>query len=152
SLDAVVSPHAHEADLRDFGGCPAWRDVEEALDGMRPELLIIAAATEAHVELARLAIARGIPALVEKPLARTEEEAVALVREVEEKGALLAPAHNSLHVAGLDAVLAASGRGGATSGSRGDLSLIRRRTATSPDVPRLWSRAYLQESLYHALV
>src|SRR5262249_38323166 len=78
SIDAVASPHALQADLRDFGDCPAYADAAAALDDIRPEAVIIAAATAAHDELVRLAISRGIPALVEKPLTSTEEQAEAL--------------------------------------------------------------------------
>lgn len=53
-----------------------------------PELdaLVIASPTRTHRELARAAIARGIAVLVEKPLAATVDEALAIVREAREAG------------------------------------------------------------------
>lgn len=144
SIDAVVSPHAPEADLRELGGCPSFRALEEVMDEVRPEALIIAAATPAHHALAQAALARGVPALLEKPLTRTEDEAEDLVRAAEERPAVaLVPAHNMLFAAGVDALFDAA-----------DLPLIayaRRCPPSSPDVMRAWSRASTYELLYHAL-
>jgi molybdenum cofactor biosynthesis enzyme MoaA/predicted dehydrogenase len=140
SIDAVASPHAPDVDLPEFQGCPTYRDAAEAMDDLRPEGVIIAAATAAHPSLAALAMARGIPVLLEKPLARTEEEAASLGALA--SGAPLIPAHNVLFAPGLDAALA-------TRATR--LSYVRRTTAASPEALRLWSRAALLETLHHAL-
>lgn len=144
SIDAVVSPSAPEADLRDFGGCPSLRSLDEAVSEIRPEAVIIAAATPAHHALARTALAQGLPVLLEKPLTRTEDEAADLVRAVEERpGAILLPAHTLLFAAGVDALLDAEGLP--------SISFSRRSTASSPEAMRAWSRAALSELLYHAL-
>jgi len=144
SIDAVVSPSAPEADLRDFGGCPSLRSLDEAVSEIRPEAVIIAAATQAHHALARTALAHGLPVLLEKPLARTEEEAADLVRAVEERpGAILLPAHTMLFAAGVDALLDAEGSP--------SIAFSRRSTASGPEAMRAWSRAALSEVLYHAL-
>lgn len=144
SIDAVVSPSAPEADLRDFGGCPSHRSLDEAVSEIRPEAVIIAAATQAHHALARTALAQGLPVLLEKPLARTEEEAADLVRAVAERpGAILVPAHNMLFAAGVDALLDAEGLP--------SIAFARRSTSSGPEAMRAWSRAALSEVLYHAL-
>lgn len=146
SIDAVISPHAPEADLRDFGGCPSLRSLDEAILELRPEAVIIAAATAAHHALARAALAHGVPVLLEKPLARTEDEALDLVRAVAERpGAILVPAHNMIFAAGLDALLDAEGLPSSS------IAFARRVTATGPEAMRAWSRAALAEVLYHAL-
>jgi predicted dehydrogenase len=50
------------------------------------EALVIAAPTTAHVELALAAIERGLPVLVEKPLAATNAEALEIVEAARAKG------------------------------------------------------------------
>ncbi len=144
SIDAVASPHALQADLADFGDCPAYADAATALDDMRPDAVIIAAATAAHESLARLAIDRGIPALLEKPIAASEAEGVRLRDAAHAAGACVIPAHNTLHAAGLGDFLVAP-RGCAA------VLYVCRRTAASPDAMRNWSRVFLYETLYHVL-
>ena len=144
SIDAVASPHAPQADLHDFGGCPAYADAATALDDIRPEGVIVAAATPAHEAIVRLAIARGVPALVEKPLASTEEQGAALRAAAVEAGATIVMAHNSLHAPGLDEVLATPLR-------RPSATYVLRRTPGSGDAMRTWSRSFLYETVYHVL-
>jgi predicted dehydrogenase len=144
SIDAVASPHALQADLDDFGGCPAYSEAAAALDDIRPEAVIIAAATSAHDELARLAIARGVPALVEKPLASTEEQAETLHEFAIEAGTQVVMAHNSLYPPGLGQILAVPFQGGSA-------TYVFRRTPGSGDAMRTWNRSYLYETVYHVL-
>jgi molybdenum cofactor biosynthesis enzyme MoaA/predicted dehydrogenase len=144
SLDAVASPHALQADLADFGDCPAYADAATALDDMRPDAVIIAAATAAHESLARLALDRGIPVLLEKPIADGEAEAIRLRDAARAAGAVVIPAHNSLHASGLGDFLVAP-HGSAV------VTYVCRRTAASQDAMRSWSRAFLYETVYHVL-
>jgi predicted dehydrogenase len=144
SIDAVASPHALQADLQDFGGCPAYSDAAAALDDIRPEAVVIAAATSAHDELTRLAIERGVPALVEKPLASTLEQAEALHAAARAAGARVVMAHNSLYAPGLAEILAAPARPVSA-------TYVLRRTPGSSDAMRSWSRSYLYETVYHVL-
>ncbi len=144
SIDAVASPHAPQADLQDFGGCPGYSDAAEAIDDIRPEAVIIAAATNAHDELTRLAIARGVPALVEKPLASTEEQAEALGALARAAQARIVMAHNSLHAPGLAEILALPLQ-------RPAATYLLRRTPGSSDAMRTWSRSFLYETVYHVL-
>lgn len=144
AIDAVASPHAPDGDRADFGGCPAYRDVEAALDDRRPEGIVIAASTLVHHAIAKLALARGVPILLEKPVATTLAQAEEIVAEVAARGALAMAAHNALYPAGLATVLAPD--------LVGSLRYERRLRATSPDAPRSWDRAALYETLYHSLV
>lgn len=57
---------------------------EEALDAA--DAAVIVAATDAHAELIRAALARGLPTFCEKPLAPTLAESVAIAREIEAAG------------------------------------------------------------------
>jgi predicted dehydrogenase len=144
SIDAVASPHAPQADLQDFGGCPAYSDAGYAIEDMDAEAVIVAAATPAHDELARIAIDRGVPVLVEKPLTPTLEDAEALRDHARAAGARVAMAHNSLYAPGLDEMFDALP-------DRPYLTYTLRRTPSSSDGMRTWSRSFLYETVYHVL-
>lgn len=142
SLVAVASPHAPESDRSEFGDCPVYRDSAEALDELRPDGTVIASTTETHYELTRLAVERGIPALVEKPFTRTESEARDLAALVA-GGALVMPAHNAVFSPGLDGLWEHDGWA--------LLRYLRRWEPTAAEAPRGWSRQGLHETLYHVL-
>jgi predicted dehydrogenase len=147
SVDAVVSPHAPDADLREFGDCPRFRDAEEAVEAMLPDGALIASATRAHAALARLALARRIPALIEQPVTERDEDVLALLEEARRQGAVLMPAHELYFAPGLDAfdALAAAPGGPAA-------RCVYRATACSPATPGSWDRAGIYALLYRALV
>lgn len=144
SLDAVASPHAPADSGPELGHCPSWRDAAQALAEMRPDAAIVAAATHAHAELARLCLAASVPVLVEKPFTRTIEEAEELARLAVEKRALLVPAHQVLFSEGLERFFELTGRR--------RVAYARHLPPSAPDVPRLWSAAALSQTLYHALI
>jgi predicted dehydrogenase len=67
-------------------GVADWgSDIIALIDRHRPDGLIIATPGHAHVPLAQAALARGIPVLVEKPVAMTTAEA-ALLAEADARG------------------------------------------------------------------
>src|SRR5262249_21297818 len=105
---------------------------------------IVAAATSAHDELTRLAVARGIPVLVEKPLTSTEEQAEALRAAAHAAGGRVVMAHNSLYASGLDELFS-------TPPARAAGTYIHRRTPNSGDAMRTWGRAFFYEGIYHIL-
>ena len=144
SIDAVASPHAPDADVGDFGDCPTYRDAVEAIEDIRPEGVIIAAATSVHEELAKAAIDRGIPTLVEKPIANTAEAAMELRGVAAAADVAVLPAHNSIHATGLGEI-----RAGMSAGV--DVSYLWRRTVRSSDSLRTWSRSFLYETVYHVI-
>lgn len=144
SIDALASPHAPDADLSDFDPCPVYRDAVEAMDDIRPEAVIVAAATHAHFELVQAALVRRIPVLVEKPLTETEEEALELIRLRNEWHGKLIAGHNVLHASGIDEVLGPS--------PIERLHYERRCPPSASDAPRTWRPGSLREVLYHAFV
>ncbi|MEZ4335591.1 MAG: radical SAM protein [Sandaracinaceae bacterium] len=119
SLEAVVSPHATPSP--DFGGCPVWDDAATALEEMRPDAVIVAAARSTQGELSRLALDAGAAVLVSRPVPRE----ATVPREV------TVPARGTL-VAGYALV---------------HLPDVRDATAwtlrVGPDAPRAWSRRAL---------
>ncbi len=141
AFTGVCSPHAEHADRAAFEGCSAFTDLAEALERTRPDAVVIASATPSHVAAAELALAAGVAILVEKPVATTEAEAARLAAI---PGGFVMPAHNDRFQPGLDRFFAAAaGR---------PLTITRRSPADAADVPQVWSRPALYESLYHLLV
>ena len=65
-------------------GARAAASIEAAFDGA--EAVVIAAATDAHPELVRASIGRGLPTFCEKPLALDLGESIALCGEIERTG------------------------------------------------------------------
>lgn len=141
-VDSVASPHAPDADLRDFGTRRAFRDLSSAVTHAAPDALVIASSTASHVALTELGLSKGLPVLLETPLAPTLGEAEALV-ELASGGRLLMPAHDALFEPGLDELWALGGRGA--------LTLTRRCAAGSSDAMRGWSRAALRRTLHRPL-
>jgi predicted dehydrogenase/pyruvate-formate lyase-activating enzyme len=139
AIEAVASPHAPDADVPELANVPRYRSVGEALAEMRPEAVIVAAATGAHRALALEVIAARVPLLLEKPLARTLEEAEEIVRAAAASGGIALPAHQDVFA--LERVLAAEG----------EVRWTRRVSPDAPDMPRAWSRAALAQTLHHPI-
>jgi predicted dehydrogenase len=73
---------------------PAFATLPELLAQAQADIVLVLSSDAFHVPLAAQAIERGIPCLVEKPLARTYREASSLARLAEERGVLLAAVAN----------------------------------------------------------
>lgn len=95
SLVAVVDtngPRAQEIAAAAGGGqAKAFTDVRDILDQV--DLVSIATPTEVHPEVAIACLERGIPVLVEKPLARSLAEADLIIAAAAKSGAVLAVGH-----------------------------------------------------------
>ncbi len=75
-------------------GVKEWgTDIAALLERGRPDGLIIATPGKTHVPLARQALALGIPALVEKPMAMTAADAAGLVEADAKSPAFILPGH-----------------------------------------------------------
>jgi predicted dehydrogenase len=68
-----------------------FTDVRELIDNV--DAVSIAVPTQAHLEVASAFLERGIPVLVEKPLARSVEEADRLIAMASARGTVLAVGH-----------------------------------------------------------
>lgn len=142
----VASPHLLDRDPGPFAGLRLEADPAVLLDALRPDAVIVAAATLAHHPLARLAADRGLPALVEKPLARTQDEALAIVAWSEQSPVMAA--HVMLFTPGVRQLRAMAADGSVGTPRR--ITCTRRWPATAPDAPKAWSRDALYQPLYHA--
>ena len=94
-LVAVADPRASaRAALRGMGfQVPAFARVERLLDKVRPDAVVVCAAQHERARVARLVLEAGIPVLVERPMARTLEEAEALVLLASKRRIPLAVGH-----------------------------------------------------------
>ncbi|GGK90396.1 oxidoreductase [Sphaerisporangium melleum] len=94
-LDAVVTRSPERAALvaGDHPGATVVASAEELL-AREPGLLVVASPNRTHVPLARLALAAGVPVVVDKPLAATSAEAVELDGLARERGVMLTVFHN----------------------------------------------------------
>ncbi len=77
-----------------LAGATPYTDVAAMLDAERPDLLLVLTADAAHAEVARAAIARGVPCLVEKPLAPDLATARSLSAAAKAAGVLLGAVAN----------------------------------------------------------
>ena len=94
TLVAVADPNEDAlASAADQSGARPYADPVEMLDEERLEALVVSAPTTLHHRIALHAIERGVPVLVEKPLATTVAEGRELVEAAGRRGALLQVGH-----------------------------------------------------------
>jgi scyllo-inositol 2-dehydrogenase (NADP+) len=97
SLATVVTsdPTRREQALRDHPGVQVLPTADALwLRAGDHDLVVIAAANDAHVALARRAVDAGLAVVVDKPLAPTAAEAQAIVEHAAARGVLLTVFHN----------------------------------------------------------
>lgn len=73
-LKAVCDLRAEAAQDSLYYDLPYFRDYEELIDTIRPEIAIIATPPDTHYKIAAACVQRGVLPIVEKPLATMEEE------------------------------------------------------------------------------
>ena len=96
-LSTVVTsnPERREKALSEHPETLVLASVEDLWDSAADhDLVVVAAANDAHVPLARAAIDNGLPVVVDKPLAPTADAARALVAHASTRGVLLTVFHN----------------------------------------------------------
>jgi predicted dehydrogenase len=92
---ADPAPQA-EAYAREHG-IPYFKDVESLLDKAKPEGVVIANPNAMHRETALACIARGIPAIVEKPVADTVADAMVIVAAAAKAKVPMLTGHHRRH-------------------------------------------------------
>lgn len=99
TLIGVVEPG--ESQLRHVAtrhpGVETWDALDAALEDPRVEAVIVATPASTHADLARRVLASGRHALVEKPLAETNQHAEELVASAEDAGLTLMVGHTFLY-------------------------------------------------------
>jgi UDP-N-acetylglucosamine 3-dehydrogenase len=92
-LAALVDPDP-EAERLAYAGRATWlRSVDELLAATPPDCAIVAVPTAEHREVATALIEAGIPVLVEKPIADSVEDALAVIEAARNRSVLLAVGH-----------------------------------------------------------
>jgi predicted dehydrogenase len=145
TLAGVASPHLLERDPGAFAGVARESDAGALLDAVRPDAAVVASATLAHHDLAALCVERGIPCLVEKPLAFTAAQAEAMVA-MGDRGVVM-PAHAMVFSPGVRAMKDALGGFGRVLRAR----VTKRFVSGGVEAPSTWSRDALYQVLYHAV-
>jgi predicted dehydrogenase len=134
SVAAVVTsdPGRRGQAEADHPGVRVFARLEEALDD-GPDLVVVAAPNTAHVEVARAAIDRGIPLVVDKPLAGTAAEAQELVDRAGGAGVPITVFHNRRWDSEQLTLRRLLGEGALGTVSRYESRFERWRPAPSPD-------------------
>ncbi|WP_053081725.1 Gfo/Idh/MocA family protein [Methylobacterium aquaticum] len=91
---SAVDPGAGAAAAARSLGITHYSDLDDMLDGARPDAVVVAAPTDDHLAIASACIARGIPVLVEKPIAANVADAALLTRRAAEAGVPLLVGHH----------------------------------------------------------
>ena len=96
-LAAIADPTPEARAYAEGLGVPCFADYEEMLDRVRPQAAIIATPNVLHVPAGIACAERGIPMLVEKPIADTVESAMQLIEAAERAGVVLLVGHHRRH-------------------------------------------------------
>jgi predicted dehydrogenase len=97
-LAGIVTPEREVFnDVGERLNVPLFHDLEACLLSVAPLGVIIASPNEFHYEQARLCVERGIPALIEKPITSSYEDAVRLVDLVSRRSAKVIVGHHRAH-------------------------------------------------------
>ena len=96
-LAAITDPTPEAAAFAGELGVPCFADYGEMLDRVRPDAAIIATPNVLHVPAGLACVARGIPLLVEKPIADTVAAAMQLTEAAERAGVALLVGHHRRH-------------------------------------------------------
>jgi predicted dehydrogenase len=86
---------ARASAIAETAGTVATADFREFLDGV--DVVTVAVPTDSHLEVARPFLERGISVLVEKPFARSLDEADEMIRIAAASGVTLAVGHTERH-------------------------------------------------------
>jgi len=97
TLCAVVDPAPAARDPADRAGVPLYPTLEALVAGTAVDGVVVATPNRFHVEHALRCIDRGLPVLLEKPVAATVAEAERLAAIVESRGARVLVGHHRAH-------------------------------------------------------
>lgn len=97
-LVAVTDPRMGDNGLGDDlpDSVTKFREVDEMLQRLKPDVVHVATPPETHVEIARKAVEAGAHVYVEKPFSLTAQEAEDLLDIAERRGIKVCPAHQVL--------------------------------------------------------
>lgn len=97
TLAGVADPAPTAKTEADAHGYACFASIEEMIDRTKPDGVIIAIPNQLHVEAGLQCIARGLPILIEKPVADTVAEALKLIEAAEAAGIATLTGHHRRH-------------------------------------------------------
>ena len=97
ALAAVADPSPAAAEEARALGYPIYAEVEEMLAREKPDGVVVAVPNQLHVKVGLACIARGIPIVVEKPVADSVAEALELVEAGERANVPILVGHHRRH-------------------------------------------------------
>lgn len=98
-LCALVDPAPGAAELANAAGVPLYASLEQLFSEQRPDGVILATPNHLHVEGAMACVEQGVAALIEKPVAHTQEQGKHLLAVAEQGDARLLVGHHRAHSA-----------------------------------------------------
>ena len=98
-LAAIIDPAPEAKAMAEAHGVPHFAELEPALAAAKPDGVVLATPNTLHVPQGLAAIAHGIPALVEKPVASDVASALALAEASEQAGVPILVGHHHRHSA-----------------------------------------------------
>ncbi|SMH33167.1 Gfo/Idh/MocA family protein [Azospirillum agricola] len=110
-LAAIADPSAEAGALAARHGVPHHADYRALLEAGRPDGVIVATPNATHVPIGLACVERGIPVLIEKPIADTVEDAQRLTAAAERAGVPLLVGHHRRHNPILQTAREVIGRG-----------------------------------------
>jgi predicted dehydrogenase len=120
-LSAIVDPSPQAAEYARELGVPVFNSLGAPLAQDKPDGIVLASPNQMHVGQELECIAAGVPALVEKPVARTLEQGIELAKAAEANAKMLVGHHRRRRRDG--ALLRRSPRATSTARSHGAGSL-----------------------------
>ena len=96
-LSAVVDPAPGAADFAQGAGVPIYPTLADLFAAQRPNGVIVATPNSLHVENGLECVEHGVPALIEKPVADSVEEALRLAEAAETAAVPLLVGHHRRH-------------------------------------------------------
>ena len=96
-LAAIVDPAPAAGEVAREAGVPIHRTLAELFAGRHPDGVIVATPNRLHVENGLECVRHGVPALVEKPIADSVEEATRLADAAERAGVAVLVGHHRRH-------------------------------------------------------
>jgi predicted dehydrogenase len=131
-----------------YPGVERTRDFTSLLEDPGVDAVVVATPVSTHFELAAAALEAGKHVLVEKPMAASSEEALALVALADAKGVLLMPGHTFVYSPSVNVV-----RDLIRSGDLGDVYFVSSSRVNlgihQPDVSVIWDLGPHEFSILH---
>lgn len=96
-LSAIVDPSPAAQALAEQAGVPLYVSLEQLMDQDRPDGIVLATPNPFHVPHAQICMSAGLPMLLEKPVAPTVAEGLALAEQAQRTDARILIGHHRAH-------------------------------------------------------